>query len=781
MSKKLILVFILACLVPTVLAEEPAPSASEKLLHEIKTIEASLKSKTIDINNLGKAIKRLTALKADADECIADYGKKVKEKEAALEALAGKKDEKESPELIKQRKKQEKESPELIKQRKQQEKELIEAQTDLATCNAMAQRVKAAHDDAEIKLQTQLAQQLLAHGENIFQVFTKHLDEPVSWFKSTWDYSKKHGWVYKAPKHQLWAVFGVMIVSILFGIAIRRFLMPVVNRVHWTSEPGGCFASSTLSSFCHDAPYLLGSVGMAVTLAIYTKGIVPMPVITALAYGLTFFYIARFIIHLGLAPYAPGKLFLNIQPDIACALAKRLKVLTIIVMLGYFLVDTLMGSSLPQYALSLARSTIRIIFAINLIWVLWLFKDLRGMLKQAWLRYGLSFVLLIAILADLSGYTNLSGWLIRSVFGSLFVIVVVLVLGRLSSDLLEGLEFGRTPWHRRMRRMIGLTPEGHITGFFWVRLLVVIGWWSLLALLLIFIWDLSASIVEEFKVIFTNGFTIGSLKVIPARIVFALVSLGVLVALSAWFQGQIRKRWLSKMPMERGAREAMVTMIGYVGVTVAIVVTLGIAGIDYTNLALVAGALSLGIGFGLQNIVNNFISGLILLFERPVKTGDWIMVGNTEGHVKQIRIRATQIQTFDRADVIVPNSELISGQVTNWMLRDPRGRIRVPIGVAYGSDTQKVKEILLEIANEHAEVVTNGSAPVPKVMFRSFGDSALDFELRCFIKNIDSRIEVISDLNFSIDAAFRDNNIEIPFPQRDLHVKEWPGKDIESE
>ncbi|MGD9386369.1 MAG: mechanosensitive ion channel, partial [Thioalkalispiraceae bacterium] len=353
-------------------------------------------------------------------------------------------------------------------------------------------------------------------------------------------------------------------------------------------------------------------------------------------------------------------------------------------------------------------------------------------------------------------------------------IVVTLILARLSSELLQGLEYGYTNWQRRTRRLLGLTPEGHITGFFWVRLLVNLGWWALLVLLLIFIWDLSASVVEEIRVIFASGFTVGSLKIVPARITLALVTLAVLVALSAWFQGQMRKRWVSKMPMDRGAREAMVTMIGYLGVAIAILVTLGVAGIDYANLAIIAGALSLGIGFGLQNIVNNFVSGLILLFERPVKTGDWVVVGNTEGHVKQIRIRATQIETFDRADVIVPNSELISGQVTNWMLRNPRGRVRVPIGVAYGSDTQKVKEILLKVAHEHPQVVTDGSSPEPVVLFLQFGNSSLDFELRCFILNVDSRLSVISDLNFAIDAGFRENNIEIPFPQRDLHVKHWP-------
>jgi potassium-dependent mechanosensitive channel len=178
-----------------------------------------------------------------------------------------------------------------------------------------------------------------------------------------------------------------------------------------------------------------------------------------------------------------------------------------------------------------------------------------------------------------------------------------------------------------------------------------------------------------------------------------------------------------------------------------------------------------GIGFGLQNIVNNFVSGLILLFERPIRTGDWIVVGGTEGYVRRISIRSTQVQTFDRADVIVPNSELISGVVTNWMLRDSHGRVRVPVGVAYGSDTLLVKEILLRVAHEHSLVI-QGSAvvPDPYVWFLSFGDSALNFELCAFVRDVSRRTTVLSDLNFAIDAAFREAGIQIPFPQRDLHV-----------
>ena len=202
---------------------------------------------------------------------------------------------------------------------------------------------------------------------------------------------------------------------------------------------------------------------------------------------------------------------------------------------------------------------------------------------------------------------------------------------------------------------------------------------------------------------------------------------------------------------------------------------MSVAGFDFSNIAIIAGALSVGIGFGLQNIVNNFVSGLVLLFERPIRKGDWIVVGQTEGYVKDIQIRATRIQTFDRSDVIVPNSELISGQVTNWVLSTKSGRAIIPVGVAYGSDTEKVRDILMEIAETNNEIDTSGYMPKPRVLFREFGDSSLNFELRVFMKEVDNRLSLISDINFAIDKAFREAEIEIPFPQRDLHVKNMPG------
>ena len=189
-----------------------------------------------------------------------------------------------------------------------------------------------------------------------------------------------------------------------------------------------------------------------------------------------------------------------------------------------------------------------------------------------------------------------------------------------------------------------------------------------------------------------------------------------------------------------------------------------------------AGALSVGIGFGLQTIFSNFVSGLIILFERPVRVGDWVILGNgLEGHINKVNMRSTEMITLERSSVLIPNSNLLSGTITNWTLNDNIGRQDINVGVAYGSDTALVKKVLLEVAAEHPKL---RRYPIPHVLFKDFGDSSLDITLRFFLVNINDRHQVGSDIRFAIDQAFRENNITIPFPQRDIHVKSTDLKEI---
>jgi small-conductance mechanosensitive channel len=207
-------------------------------------------------------------------------------------------------------------------------------------------------------------------------------------------------------------------------------------------------------------------------------------------------------------------------------------------------------------------------------------------------------------------------------------------------------------------------------------------------------------------------------------------------------------------------------IFGYLGIIAAISLALSAIGIDLQKIALVAGALSVGIGFGLQSIVSNFVSGLILLTERPIRVGDWIVAKGEEGFVRRIRVRATEVETFDRASVIIPNSDLISGVVKNWTHGNLLGRIAVKVGVSYDSDVEKVRDLLLAVAAGHPAVLKE---PAPYVLFMAFGDSSLDFELRCIVRDVQQLYSIRSDLNFAVLARFRAEGIEIPFPQRVVH------------
>lgn len=267
-----------------------------------------------------------------------------------------------------------------------------------------------------------------------------------------------------------------------------------------------------------------------------------------------------------------------------------------------------------------------------------------------------------------------------------------------------------------------------------------------------------------------TGFKIGTFSFSPLAIVTGLLVFVMGYFITRWFQRWLDNSVMARGKVDAGVRNSIRTVVGYAGIALAALIGISSAGLDLSNLALVAGGLSLGIGFGLQNVVSNFVSGLILLAERPFKAGDWIVAGSVSGTVKKISVRATEIETFQRQSVILPNSELINGAVGNWTHRNKLGRIEIPVGVAYGSDVKRVHEVLLGIARSHPMALKN---PEPFVLFSAFTESALTFEIRMFLADIGNGSIVQNDVRFAVIEAFEKENIEMPF-RRELLPKTAP-------
>jgi small-conductance mechanosensitive channel len=281
-------------------------------------------------------------------------------------------------------------------------------------------------------------------------------------------------------------------------------------------------------------------------------------------------------------------------------------------------------------------------------------------------------------------------------------------------------------------------------------------------------WGFSAADIRDWSKSLLFGVEVGQFRFSLVRILA-----GIILFIALLFATRLVQRWMheraAQSRMDPSIANSIETVVGYAGIALAALLAVSYAGFDITNLAIVAGALSLGIGFGLQSIVNNFVSGLILLIERPIKVGDRVVVGDQQGHVRRISVRATEVETFDRASVIVPNSELITGRVVNWSHRDWRGAASVKVGIAYDADPDQVVAILMKCAEDHPQVLPN---PPPSVSLDDFGDNALLFSLRISLADIDKAAGVQSDLRLAILKALRAAGIEIPSNQLDVTLRD---------
>lgn len=296
----------------------------------------------------------------------------------------------------------------------------------------------------------------------------------------------------------------------------------------------------------------------------------------------------------------------------------------------------------------------------------------------------------------------------------------------------------------------------------YVARVIVVGLEFLLTLavlpMVLLTWGYSGADILDWLRLGIVGFEVGQYRISLVRILLAILLFLFLIFATRAVQRWLDRSVLSAARVDRAISHSVLTGVGYAGTAIAIVVGLSYAGLDFTQLAIVAGALSVGIGFGLQAIFNNFVSGIILLIERPIKVGDWIVVNGQEGHVRRINVRATEIETFDRSSIIIPNSVLITSSVTNWTHRSLMGRIVIRVGASYEADPELVLSILRRVAEESRLLLRE---PAPSVVFEDFGTTAQMFSLRAFVPDVTRHGSIQTELRLAIAKAFKEANIEI--------------------
>ena len=512
-------------------------------------------------------------------------------------------------------------------------------------------------------------------------------------------------------------------------------------------------------------------------------------VVSNLCIALIAFILAVEIPRSALSPENPTWRLTRLTPASASTLVPQLRVLALTFVLFAFYWET-MKLVAPEYFTDPSRSVFGTIFALvlgfQILFLLkaghWRFDPVEAEQtdegtavpeetgtppsgrRKFWqtIRWLLILATLVAMVAPFMGYVLLSGYLIGNLlstgllFGVMYLVRGFLreVIGLFTSSAALRITL---QWDHAFRSRMK----------FWLRAVVDVLLLPGLIFVVLPIWGLPGETLFRWIGAVLEGVEVGGVRLSPADTIIGIVVFFVILALVRTLKIALGTKVLPQTHIDPGLQNSLTTGLGYVGFIAAAMIAVIVMGVDLSGVAIVAGALSVGIGFGLQNVVNNFVSGLILLIERPIKVGDWVVVGAIEGTVKQINVRSTEIETFQRAAVIIPNADLIANSVTNWTHKDKYGRVEVPVGVAYGTDTRLVEKILLEVARAHPRIMR---FPAPFVVFQDFGASSLDFELRAYTNDVLWRVIIASDIRYELERRFREEGVEVPFPQRVVHM-----------
>jgi small-conductance mechanosensitive channel len=596
------------------------------------------------------------------------------------------------------------------------------------------------------------------------------LASPIGWYRGL--SADQHLW--------LWLHASILVVAVAIAMVARRLLLKRFEPDPEVSQPSYArrFAA-TIASAVGEGLLPAAMLGVIYVWSRSATGMitgVPADTIAALSVAAIFLALTVTLSRAILRPHLPAWQLALLTPESARRLSRRIAFLA-----SVRAADYVMRHAGAEIAIS---DDARIVYGLLTVALqglamllltsgrVWRFhrqgeaaaEELAGVGWQGWriVRIAFGLVTVIAMTAYAVGYLRLGYYLIDNLVGTAVIAGGLFLLRGLLREGVDLLTGEHAPALLKRMALFSFKTSRIIAAPLIDVILGVVG-----IFLVATGWGLPRDNVIRWLTATLAGFSVGGVTISFADLALALLAFSLGMVLTRIVRMTLAQRILPNTRLDTGIQNSIAVGVGYLGTVIALLVAVSVLGLGLSNLAIVAGALSVGIGFGLQNIVNNFVSGLILLVERPVRVGDWVVIGSNEGYVRRINVRATEIETFQRASVIVPNSELLSSALVNWTHTDTVGRVDVRIGVAYGSDTTKVREILFACAENHPEVI---AWPRPLVLFIDFGASSLDFELRAHVRDVGKRLTVGSDLRFAIDKAFREAGIEIPFPQQVVHL-----------
>lgn len=494
--------------------------------------------------------------------------------------------------------------------------------------------------------------------------------------------------------------------------------------------------------------------------------------------GFLFYVLITVIVEYLIFPFKQGVSIFKVPKKIAYRILRSIKIymgVCLIGLIGYNFKDLLTDETFHAVSLAIYFTIISISFLSVLYNTLLVSTYIEQHAKlRSYLLFLLSLTFFILIYLRWYGFEGLSSYILKGVMLTYVGAIVSYLLFKLLNWLIDCFSGSARFSNIRILKIFNFQKDDVLLEMIIMKLVVFFVIWGGFAVLINEFWSLSELWSIKVREVVVNGFDIANAHVVPVRIIGGLVFFASLVLAIKI----LKYSFYSRDHLSFNAvQEAYVIILGYFGYGTILVFALLIAGVNLQGLAIIAGALSVGIGFGLQGIVNNFVSGLVLLLERPIKKGDRIIVGDKEGFVADIGIRSTRINTMNQTDVMIPNAELISSNVVNYMYNNKKTRITVYAEVEHGTDPILVKTLLFTAAREHAAIIQTGSDE-PAVYMSGFTNYSLKFELWCSVENANFLYQTKSELYQRINALFQENSIKIAFQQVDLYLRDMPAIDV---